>query len=296
VAALAALTLAACSSSTGSGSGTSSSGGATPALSGTVTVFAAASLQGTFTDLGKKFEAAHPGTKVSFNFGGSSALAQSIVSGAPADVFAAASPATMKTVSDAKDTATEPKVFVRNTLEIAVPKGNPKHLAGLKDLAAPGIKVALCAPQVPCGAAALTALKAGGVSLTPVTQEQDVKSALTKVELGEVDASVVYQTDVKADAGKIDGVDFPEAAKAVNDYPIADLAKAPNPAAAKAFVAFVESADGQQVLTAAGFQQPSAVASGSSAAGASSAGASGNASAGASGSASAAPSAGATSS
>ncbi|TQF02301.1 molybdate ABC transporter substrate-binding protein [Kitasatospora acidiphila] len=294
VAALAALTLAACSSSTGSSSSASSSSstGASPALSGTVTVFAAASLQGTFTDLGKKFEAAHPGTKVTFNFNGSSTLAQNIVQGAPADVFAAASPATMKTVSDAKDTASDPKVFVRNTLEIAVPKGNPKHIAALKDLAAPGVKVALCAPQVPCGAAALTALKAGNVSLTPVTQEQDVKSALNKVELGEVDASVVYHTDVQADAGKVAGVDFPEAAKAVNDYPIADLAKAPNPAAAKAFVAFVESAEGQQVLTAAGFQSPTA---GGSAAPSSAASGSASAS-GASGSASAAPSTGATAS
>ncbi|GAA1948506.1 molybdate ABC transporter substrate-binding protein [Kitasatospora viridis] len=277
--------LTACSSSGGGAksSGTPAAAGS-PALSGTVTVFAAASLQGTFTDLGKKFEAAHPGTSVKFNFGGSSQLAQSIVSGAPADVFAAASPATMKTVTDAKDNASDPKVFVRNTLEIAVPKGNPKHIATLKDLAAPGIKVALCAPQVPCGSAAQSALKIGGVNLTPVTQEQDVKSALTKVELGEVDASIVYQTDVKADQGKIDGVDFAEAAKAINDYPIADLAKAPNPAAAKAFVEFVESAAGEQVLTAAGFQQPT---TGGEPAGA----ASTPASAAPSGSASAAPSA-----
>ncbi|PYC80875.1 molybdate ABC transporter substrate-binding protein [Streptomyces tateyamensis] len=269
-AALAALALAAglaaCSSSSSTGAsaaGSPSTGASQPALSGTVTVFAAASLQGTFTELGKKFEAAHPGTSVKFNFGGSSALAQSIVGGAPADVFAAASPATMKTVTDAKGTASDPAVFVRNTLEIAVPKGNPKHISSLKDLAASGVKVALCAAQVPCGAAAQTALKAAGVSVTPVTQEQDVKGALTKVELGEVDASIVYQTDVKADAGKIDGVDFPEAAKAVNDYPIADLAKAPNSAAAKAFVAYVESPEGMAVLTAAGFKAPAAAAAGS---------------------------------
>ncbi|WP_051969386.1 molybdate ABC transporter substrate-binding protein [Kitasatospora azatica] len=243
------------SSDSSAGSSASASG---PKLSGTVTVFAAASLQGSFTELGKKFEAAHPGTSVKFNFGGSSALAQSIVGGAPADVFAAASSATMKTVTDAKGNASDPKVFVRNTLEIAVPKGNPKHIAALKDLAAPGVKVALCAPQVPCGSAAQTALKAGNVSVTPVTQEQDVKGALTKVELNEVDASLVYQTDVKADAGKVEGVDFPEAAKAVNDYPIADLAKSTNPDAAKAFVAYVESAEAQQVLTAAGFQAPTA--------------------------------------
>jgi molybdate transport system substrate-binding protein len=265
--ALAALALAggltACGSSAKSSGSTggSASSSSSPAVSGTVTVFAAASLQDTFTELGKKFEAAHPGTSVKFNFGGSSALAQSIVSGAPADVFAAASPATMKTVSDAKDNASDPEVFVRNTLEIAVPKGNPKHIASLKDLAAPGVKVALCAQQVPCGAAALTALKAGNVNLTPVSLEQDVKSALTKVELGEVDASVVYQTDVKAAGGKVDGVDFPEAAKAINDYPIADLAKAPNAAGAKAFVQYVESPEGIAVLTAAGFQTPGAAGS-----------------------------------
>ncbi|WP_354643180.1 molybdate ABC transporter substrate-binding protein [Kitasatospora camelliae] len=221
---------------------------------GAVTVFAAASLKGSFTDLGKKFEAANPGVKVTFNFGGSSALAQSIVSGAPADVFAAASPATMKTVTDAKAAAGDPKVFVRNTLEIAVPKGNPRHITGLKDLT--GVKTALCAKEVPCGAAALKALEAGGVNLTPVTLEQDVKGALTKVELGEVDASLVYKTDVKADAAKIDGVSFPEAEKAVNDYPIAALAKAPNAAAAAAFVTYIRSAEAKQVLGEAGFQTP----------------------------------------
>ncbi|MGE7433461.1 molybdate ABC transporter substrate-binding protein [Kitasatospora sp. NPDC001175] len=265
IAAVAALALVTGLSACGSGGSSNASGGgdsssassASPSkVSGTITVFAAASLQGTFTDLGKKFEAAHPGTTVKFNFGGSSALAQSIVSGAPADVFAAASPATMKTVTDAKDAAGEPKVFVRNTVEIAVPKGNPKHIASLKDLAGSGLKVALCAKQVPCGSAALTALNAAGVSLTPVTQEQDVKAALTKVELGEVDASLVYRTDVRADAGKIDGVDFPEAAKAVNDYPIAALTKAPNAGGAAAFVAYVQSAEAGQMLTAAGFQAP----------------------------------------
>ncbi|WP_280669428.1 MULTISPECIES: molybdate ABC transporter substrate-binding protein [unclassified Kitasatospora] len=243
-------------SSTSAASASSASTSSAPKVTGTITVFAASSLTGTFTDLGKAFEAANPGSTVKFNFGGSSALAQSIVSGAPADVFAAASPATMKTVTDAKDNASTPKNFVSNTLEIAVPKGNPKNLTSLQSLAAPGVKVALCATQVPCGSAAQSALTAAGVKLTPVTLEQDVKSALTKVELGEVDASIVYQTDVKADGGKVDGVDFPEAAKAVNEYPIADLAKAPNAAGAAAFIAYVESAQGQQVLAAAGFKAP----------------------------------------
>ncbi|MCX5209631.1 molybdate ABC transporter substrate-binding protein [Kitasatospora sp. NBC_00240] len=229
---------------------------AAPKLSGEVNVFAAASLTGTFTELGKKFEANYPGVKVKFNFGGSSALAQSINSGAPADVFAAASTSTMKTVSDAGGVNGAAANFVRNTLTIAVPKGNPKHVATLKDLTTPGVKVALCAKEVPCGSAAVTALKAAGVDLTPVTLEQDVKGALTKVELGEVDASLVYRTDVKADAAKIDGVDFPEAEKAVNDYPIAALAKAPNKDGAAAFVAYIQSAEAKQVLTAAGFQAP----------------------------------------
>ncbi|MER7752143.1 molybdate ABC transporter substrate-binding protein [Kitasatospora sp. NPDC097643] len=242
------------------GSSAPAAGGATdssaPKATGDITVFAAASLKESFTELGKKFEAANPGAKVKFNFGGSSALASSINSGAPADVFAAASPATMKTVTDAGGASGEPKTFVKNTLTVAVPKGNPKHIAGLADLAGSGVKVALCAKEVPCGAAAQTALKAANVNLTPVTLEQDVKGALTKVELGEVDAALVYKTDVKADAAKIDGVDFPEADKAVNDYPIAALAKAPNKDGAAAFVAYVQSAEAKQVLTTAGFQAP----------------------------------------
>lgn len=251
-AATAAIALAACGSSGTTAAPAGSSGA--PAVSGTVTVFAAASLKGSFTELGKKFEAAYPGTKVTFNFGGSSALAQSIVGGAPADVFAAASPATMKTVTDAKAATGDPAVFVRNTLEIAVPKGNPKHIAGLKDLT--GVKTALCAKEVPCGAAADKALDAAGVKLTPVTLEQDVKGALTKVELGEVDASLVYRTDVKADAAKIDGVEFPEAASAVNDYPIAALARAGNADGAAAFVGYIRSADARKLLAEAGFQTP----------------------------------------
>ncbi|WP_033212320.1 molybdate ABC transporter substrate-binding protein [Kitasatospora phosalacinea] len=245
--------LTACSGSDG-GSASVGPAPSRPDVKGTVTVFAAASLKESFTELGKRFEAAYPGTTVTFDFGGSSALARNIVSGAPADVFAAASPATMKTVTDAKLTGGDPTVFARNTLEIAVPKGNPKHIAGLKDLK--GVKTALCAEEVPCGAAAATALAAAGVELTPATYEQDVKGALTKVELGEVDASLVYQTDVKADSAKIEGVNFPEAAQAVNDYRIVHLAKAPNANGAAAFLGYLGSADARRVLTDAGFQAP----------------------------------------
>jgi molybdate transport system substrate-binding protein len=167
-------------------------------------------------------------------------------------VFAAASPATMKTVTDAGDATGPPAVFVRNQLVIAVPKGNPKGLADLGALARPGIKVALCAEQVPCGAAA----KKAGVTVTPVTLEQDVKAALAKVKLGEVDAALVYRTDARAASAEVDGVEFAESASAINDYPIVALKDAPNPAGAAAFVAFVQGGPAQQVLTDAGFRAP----------------------------------------
>jgi molybdate transport system substrate-binding protein len=237
------------------GRSASASGG--PA--GTVTVLAAASLTESFTQIGKDFERANPGVRVTFSFGGSSTLAQQITAGAPADVFAAASPATMKQVTDAGLAAGPPSVFTRNQLVLAVPKGNPKRIAGLTDLTAPGLKVALCAATVPCGAAAARALDAGGVRLTPVTLELDVKAALSKVRLGEVDAALVYRTDVRTAASgvdRVDGVEFPESAKAVNDYPIVALAKGPNPVGAKAFVEYARSESAGAVLTRAGFQRP----------------------------------------
>ncbi|MFG2319007.1 molybdate ABC transporter substrate-binding protein [Streptomyces tendae] len=251
------LALSACSSSSGSdadSAGTSSS--SVPKLSGQVTVFAAASLKESFTALGETFEKQHPGTEVTFNFAGSDTLAASITGGAPADVFASASPKTMATVTDAGAAAGTPATFVRNQLEIATPPGNPDHVSSLKDLTASGLKVVLCDKTVPCGAAAQKALDAGGLELTPVSYEQDVKAALTKVELKEADAAVVYRTDVKAAGDKVTGVDFPESAKAVNDYPITLLKDAPNTDAAQAFVELVKSAEGQRVLTGAGFRTP----------------------------------------
>jgi molybdate transport system substrate-binding protein len=252
------LALAACSSSD-SGSGTAGSGSSASSstrLSGTVTVFAAASLQESFTTLGKEFEKEHPGTKVTFSFGGSDTLAANITSGAPADVFAAASARTMATVTDKQDAVGTPTTFVRNQLEIATLPGNPKKVTSLKDLTESGLKVVLCDKTVPCGAAAQKALDAADLQLTPVSYEQDVKGALTKVELKEADAALVYKTDVKAAGDKVAGVDFPESAKAVNDYPIALLKNAPNPDAANAFIGLVASAEGQKVLTEAGFLKP----------------------------------------
>ncbi|WBB71170.1 molybdate ABC transporter substrate-binding protein [Micromonospora sp. WMMD812] len=231
-------------------------GSASSGVTGSVTVFAAASLTESFTRLGKDFEAANPGAKVTFSFAGSSALATQINQGAPADVFASAAPTNMKAVTDAGNADGAPTTFVKNQLVIAVPKGNPNGVTGLTDLTEPDVKVALCAEQVPCGAAAKKALDAAGVKLTPVTLEQDVKAALSKVKLGEVDAALVYRTDAKAAAADVDGVEFPESAGAVNDYPIVVLKNAANKRAAQAFVDHVLSDTGRSVLTAAGFQAP----------------------------------------
>ncbi|MDO0928723.1 molybdate ABC transporter substrate-binding protein [Streptomyces sp. TG1A-8] len=254
------LALSACSSSGDSPDAApdepGASGSSPSALSGTVTVFAAASLQESFTTLGEEFERQHPGTRVSFSFGGSDTLAANITAGAPADVFAAASTTTMGIVTGKEDTAGTPATFARNRLEIATLPGNPDKVSSLKDLTRPGLKVVLCDRTVPCGAAARKALEQGGLELTPVSYEQDVKSALTKVELKEADAAVVYRTDVRAAGAKVRGVEFPEAAGAVNDYPIALLKNAPNARAAKAFVALVRSAEGRRVLGRAGFLKP----------------------------------------
>ena len=249
--ALAVLGLPGCGDGGGPDPGTGS-----PAASGNLTVFAAASLTGSFTTLGTDFEAAHPGTKVTFSFAGSSSLATQINQGAPADVFASAAPANMKSVTDAGNGDGVPTTFVRNQLVIAVPKGNPHGVAGLADLAEPGAKVALCAEQVPCGAAAKKALDAAGVKVTPATLEQDVKAALSKVKLGEVDAALVYRTDAKAAASDVDGIEFPESAGAINDYPIVVLKSSANKAAARAFVDYVLGDAGRGVLTAAGFRAP----------------------------------------
>ena len=258
VAILALLTVAAlgaCSTQAETSTTATSGSGTAPTVTGSVTVFAAASLTEAFKQIGKDFEAANPGATVTFSFAGSSALATQINQGAPADVFASAAPSNMKTVTDAGNADGTARVFVRNQLVIAVPKGNPKHIKGLSDLTPSGVKVALCAEQVPCGAAARTALGAANVSITPVTLEQDVKAALSKVKLGEVDAALVYRTDARAASSDVDGIEFPESAKAINDYPIVVLSRSGNKPAAVAFVAWVMSDKGQAVLANDGFQK-----------------------------------------
>lgn len=237
-------------------SGGDSGGGPDGEIGGTLTVFAAASLTEAFTTLGEQFEEAHPGVNVEFSFAGSSALAEQIRQGAPADVFASAALRNMEQVVSAGGITGGPVTFARNRLEIAVPKGNPGSISGLADFGRPEPRFALCAAQVPCGAAADQVFAVAGVVPQPDTREPDVKAVLTKVTLGEVDAALVYRTDVRAAGDEVTGIEFPEAEQAINDYPIAPVAAAPNPAAARAFVDFVLTPQARSVFATAGFDAP----------------------------------------
>jgi molybdate transport system substrate-binding protein len=260
-----ALVLAGCASSGGGStvppsapsgvSGSSSSApGSAGGLSGTLTVYAAASLQVTFDQLRTAFVKAHPNVDFpEIDYDGSSSLVTKIQQGAPADVFASADEANMDKVADL---VTDRVDFATNTLQIAVAPGNPKDITSLADLAKPEITTVICAAEVPCGAASHQALHAAGVDLRPASEEQNVTAVLTKVESGDADAGLVYQTDVNSSGGKVDGVNFPQASQAVNTYPIAVLKDSQNAAAARAFIDLVTSAAGQKVLASVGFGSP----------------------------------------
>ena len=250
----AALVLAACGSSGGSTSGGSAASGGKP--SGTLVVFAATSLTDAFNKIGTQFEQANPGVTVKFNYDGSSTLATQITQGAPADLFASAAPANMTAVTDAGDATGTPQVFTRNTAEIMVEKGNPKHIESVKDLADNKIKVAVCAPEVPCGALAQEVFKNAGVTVKPVSEETNVGGVVTKVTLGEVDAGIVYVTDVKENESKASGVTIPADQNSITDYPIVQVKGAPNATAAKAFMSYVLGPNGQKVLASFGFMPP----------------------------------------
>lgn len=226
------------------------------ALEGSITVFAAASLKATFTDLASQFEAEHPGTTVELNFAGSSDLVTQITEGAPADVFASADSKNMTKVTDAALNEGEPVDFATNVLEIAVPPGNPAGIVNFADLANPDVKLVICAPAVPCGAATVTVETATGVALTPVSEESAVTDVLGKVTSGEADAGLVYVTDVIGAGDAVEGIEFDESSEAVNTYPIVALGDSAAPEVAQAFVDFVVGATGQKVLAAAGFGTP----------------------------------------
>jgi molybdate transport system substrate-binding protein len=240
---------------TASNASAGSSGSGSGGLSGTATVFAASSLQEAFTTLGRQFESAHPGTRIVFSFGPSSGLATQIVQGAPADVFASASTANMEQVVEA-GAVTAPTPFAANTMEIAVPPSNPGHVGVLADLAKASVKVAVCQPAVPCGAVAAQVFAHAGLTVRAATQESDVKAVLTKVELGEVDAGLVYVTDVRAAGTKVTGIPVPVDLNASTDYPVAVLDSAPHAALADAFTAYVLSEEGSTVLADFGFARP----------------------------------------
>jgi len=247
--------VAGCGSSGSGGRDTVAAGARGSALHGSVTVLAAASLTEAFGTLATQFEAAHPGVTVKLSFGASSALAQQVNSGAPVDVFASAAVKNMQQVISAGG-ATSSTNFAKNVLEVAVPPSNPAGISQLSDLARPGVKVALCQAQVPCGAVAQQVFSNAGIAVKPVTEEADVKSVLTKVETDEVDAGVVYVTDVRAAGSRVRGIAIPASVNASTEYPIAALGKAANPSAAAAFVDYVLSSSGQAVLSAAGFEKP----------------------------------------
>jgi molybdate transport system substrate-binding protein len=250
-----ALLAAACGSTKSDGSGSSPSSGAsvstTPALKGTLTVLAASSLTNGFTELGTEFQDANPGTKVNFSFGASSDLSTQIQQGAPADVFASADESNMDKVVSAHDNASAPTDFAKNRLEIAVEPGNPKHITQLSDLTKPGVVVVLCDSTVPCGKFADQVLTNAKVSVTPKSRELNVKATLSKVELGEADAAIVYVTDVKS-SGKVEGVTIPDAQNVLTTLPIVALKDSSHAALADAWVKFVVAHE-NELVTKFGF-------------------------------------------
>ncbi len=236
-------------------SGSAGRAAAMGAMPATVTVFAAASLTGPFTMLGRQFERNHPATTVRFSFGASSTLAQQILAGAPADVFAAASASTMQQVV-AGGSAADPRTFARNSAEIAVAPASAARVHRLSDLAGTGVRVALCEPAVPCGALAEQVLARAGVRVRPVTRGLNVKSTLAYVSSGEVDAAIVYRTDVLAAGKAVAGVPIPAAVNGSTAYPIAVLHSDASNALARDFADYVLSQPGQAVLARAGFAHP----------------------------------------
>jgi molybdate transport system substrate-binding protein len=216
-------------------------------------VFAAASLTAAFTELGRRYTEANGGTRVTFNFAGSQALATQLGQGAPADVFASADTTNLDKVKDLVGT---PRSFASNRLQIVVEQGNPRHVTGLEDLAGRDLKVVLAAPDVPAGRYARQALDRAGVRVQPVSQEDNVKAVVTKVSLGEADAGIVYVTDVAAGGDRIQGVDIPRDQNVTAIYPIATVEASRARDKAQAFLDLVLSAEGQQVLRRHGFLPP----------------------------------------
>lgn len=231
-------------------------GGGSDEQTTTLTVYAAASLTSTFERLGEEFQHQHPDVEVKLSFGGSADLVTQIQEGAPADVFASADTATMDKLSADGLAAGTSRDFATNTLEIAVPPGNPAGVSGLQDLAKPGVHLVVCAPEVPCGAAAQAVAERAGLALSPVSEEQSVTDVLAKVTAGEADAGLVYVTDVRAAGDDVEGIELPESASVVNTYPIVAVEGSEHAELAQQFVDLVLGATGRRVLARAGFGTP----------------------------------------
>lgn len=218
-----------------------------------IVVFAAASLKQSFTDIGRRFEKDNPGAAVQFSFAGSSDLVTQLTQGAAADVFASADTASMDKAQRAGLLAQQQVNFASNTLTIAVAPGNPEHITTFRDLTNSALSVVVCAPQVPCGAAAQKIERAADVHLQPVSEESSVTEVLSKVTTGQANAGLVYVTDVLGSSGRAEAVPFPESAGAVNSYPIATLTQSKNASLAGKFVQMVSGPVGEEILAKAGF-------------------------------------------
>jgi molybdate transport system substrate-binding protein len=260
--ALVALIATGCGSSSSDSTGTTSgtSGTTAVALSGSITVSAAASLTGTFTDLETSFQKAHTGTTVNLNFGSSAALVTQIQQGAPADVFASASKATMDTLVASGNVEGQPTVFARNQLELVVKPGNPLGIKSLADISK-AKTISLCAETAPCGAAAKMAFAQDNITVpeSQVTRGADVKATLSAVTNGDADVAVVYVTDARTvTASEGTSVSIPDSENVIATYEIAQVKGAKNTSVAQAWIAYVTGPAGQSVLKAAGFLPPTA--------------------------------------
>ena len=231
----------------------SSGSPSTAALSGTASVFGAASLTDSFKALGTAFQTAHSGTTIQFNFAGTPTLVTQIEQGASTDVFASADTTNMDKLTADGFTSGTSQVFAHNKLEIVVAAGNPKGITGLADLAKPDVIYITAAPTVPAGKYALQILDKAGVKVTPKSLETDVKSVVSKIVLGEADAGIVYVTDVRAAGSKVTGVPIQDSVNVIATYPIVAVKGSKNSSLANAFIAYVLSADGQVTLQSFGF-------------------------------------------
>ena len=225
--------------------------------SGTITVSAAASLRESFTELGKAFRSAHPQARVRFNFGSSSVLVSQVLSGAPADVVALADLATMDKLVSAGIVSSAPRVFARNSMAIAVKKGNPLKVVGLSDLARVGV-VSMCVQTAPCGSYAKSVLARVGVSIpeSKITRGVDASATLAQVVTGDAQAAIVYVTDVRSAGKSVDGIAIPRSVNVTAMYPIATVKGSRQQQTARAFVDFVSSDAGQSILKKFGFARP----------------------------------------